>query len=208
MDKMNTIYTIGHSTHKTDYFIKLLKKYDINLVLDVRSSPYSKYAPQFNRELIEEKLENNGVNYNFVGSTFGARQKDLNLYSEDGILDFCKVKESEKFKFCVNKVIDNVNCANIVLMCSEKEPVDCHRSILISEVFSKRNINIKHILANGEIETQTHLENRLLALYEFPAKSQKTLNFFDRNKDINPINNLQKAYEKRNKDIGYSIIPK
>ncbi|MCL2116734.1 MAG: DUF488 domain-containing protein [Methanobrevibacter sp.] len=205
---MNTIYTIGHSSHKIDYFIKLLKKFDINLVLDVRSTPYSKYAPQFNKELFEKELETNGINYNFVGHTFGARQKDSNLYSEDGILDFDKVKESNKFKIGITKVINNVNIANIVLMCSEKEPIDCHRSILISNVFSKRNISIKHILANGEIETQRSLENRLLALYGFPGESQKTLHFFDKNKDNKHLNHLKKAYEKRNKDIGHSIISK
>jgi len=203
---MNTIYTIGHSIHETDYFIKLLKKFNINLVLDVRSSPYSKHASQFNREVIGKKLENNGINYNFLGNIFGARQKNPNLYSEDNIVDFDKVKEDYKFKKCINEVIDNINCVNIVLMCSEKEPLDCHRSILISNVFSKRGIDVKHILADGNVETQKSLENRLLKLYGFPTESQKTLCFFDEANDS--VNHLKEAYKKRNKDIGYCIVSK
>jgi len=205
---MNTIYTIGHSVHEIDYFIELLKKYDINLVLDVRSSPYSKYAPQFNKKNIEEKLEENGIHYNFVGDSFGARQKNPNLYSKDGIVDFDKVRESIKFKATFNKVIDNINNANMVLMCSEKEPIDCHRSILISKAFYRKGINIQHILADGEIETQKDLENRLLSLYKLPTKTEVTLDFFNKNSDNNKFDHLKQAYTKRNKDIGYSIISK
>ena len=205
---MNTIYTIGHSVHKADYFINLLKKHDIDLVLDVRSSPFSKHASQFNREIIQKELERNGIHYKFVGNTFGARQKDSSLYSDEGILDFDKVKKTDKFKECVEKVIEYINRANIVLMCSEKDPIDCHRSILLSKAFFDEDINIKHILENGEVETQLGLENRLLELYELPRKTQKTLDFFAKGDGEGFINHLQIAYKKRNKDIGYCIISK
>ena len=176
--------------------------------MDVRSSPYSKYAPQFNRKAIKEKLEENRVHYNFLGDSFGARQIDPNLCFEDGIVDFNKVKESDKFKTAFNKVIDNINGANIVLMCSEKEPIDCHRSILISNAFYEEGINIEHILDNGEIETQKDLENRLLSLYKLPRKSEVTLDFFSKNSGNSKLNNLKQAYEKRNRDVSYNITSK
>jgi uncharacterized protein (DUF488 family) len=202
---MNTIYTIGHSIHETAYFIKLLKEYDINLVLDLRSSPYSKQASQFNRDAIRRELENNRIKYNFLGDIFGGRQKDPNLYSDEGIVVFDKVKEDKKFKKGINEVIDKINSNNIVLMCSEKEPLDCHRSILISKVFSEKGIDVKHILGDGNIESHKSLENRLLKLYGFPTKSQKTLSFFDKNMADVLINHLEEAYKKRNKDIGYKF---
>ncbi|KZX11132.1 DUF488 domain-containing protein [Methanobrevibacter curvatus] len=197
---MNTIYTIGHSVYEIDYFINLLNKYEINLVLDVRSIPYSKHTPQFNRELIKKSLENKGIRYEFFGDVFGARQKDHALFNEEGILDFVKFKELDSFKEALNKVIENINLLNIVIMCSEKEPLDCHRSILISKAFSNHGVEVYHILDNGELESHKSLENRLLDCYGFPQKTQVSLDFFKEEKEINY---LKKAYKMRNRDIGY-----
>lgn len=198
---MSTIYTIGHSVHEISYFISLLKKYDIDLVLDVRSTPFSKYAPQFNKEVLRETLGDNNIQYTFLGDSFGARQKDASLYGEDDILDFCKVLNSERFNETLNQVIDNINGANMALMCSEKEPIDCHRSILISRAFKDKGIEVNHILGNGKIETQNGLENRLLELYDFPTDYQPSL--FSFSNDNEKVDYLDKAYKKRNKEIGY-----
>ncbi|GAA5817991.1 MAG: DUF488 domain-containing protein [Methanobrevibacter sp. CfCl-M3] len=201
------IHTIGHSTHEIEYFIELLQKHEIDQVLDVRSTPYSKHAPQFNKKQLKKELEANEICYKFVGDSFGARQEDPKLYSEDGILDFNKVMKSQKFRNTFNKVMDNINRANFVLMCSEKDPLNCHRSILISNAFSKENVKVNHILSGGEVETQIDFENRLLDLYNYRRKPQETLDFHF-NKNNNEIDYVKKAYEKRNKDIGYSITSK
>jgi uncharacterized protein (DUF488 family) len=202
---MNRIYTIGHSVYEIGYFINLLNKYEIDLVLDVRSTPYSKHAPQFNRKVIKKSLENKEINYEFLGDVFGARQKDHALFNEKGILDFDKFKDADSFKKALNKVIENINLSNIVLMCSEKEPLDCHRSILISKAFSNHGVEVYHILDNGELESHKSLENRLLDFYGFPKKTQVSLDFFKKEKEGDF---LKKAYKMRNKDIGYCIPSK
>ncbi|MGL6298396.1 MAG: DUF488 family protein [Methanobacteriaceae archaeon] len=215
---MNSIFSIGHSTNDWDVFLNLLKKNEINCVVDVRSVPYSKYASQFNKEKIKKKLELNNIKYEFMGKTLGARQTDKELFDNDGILDFEKVLKLGKFKDSINEIIKNLeNGTSVALMCSEKEPISCHRSILISRSFFNKNIVVKHILGDGSIETHEELEQELLKLYDFPCNNQvllfknsskdaqTSLDFFNNNSKENSEDKcyIEEAYKKRNKEIGY-----
>lgn len=200
---MSNLFTIGHSKHTQDYFLRLLKKYNINYLLDVRSTPYSKYAEQYNKESICTFLKREDIVYSFMGNSLGARPTDNTLYSEQGYLDFEKVAESEKF----NKAIDNVLLGlskknKIALMCTEKDPFECHRAILIARAFSKRGVEVNHILADGSIQTQRELDNRLLEKY-FPDWNQ--LSIFNYKNNIDEKEYLDQAYRKRNIDIGYNL---
>lgn len=201
---MGFLYTIGHSHHEPDYFLRLLRKYDINYVLDVRSTPYSKFAPQFNAETINAFLSKRNINYVQMGNFFGARPKDLELYTPEGYLDFNKTRNTVDFKKAVNNVLLGMNKGNnIALMCTEKNPIECHRTILVSKAFYDLNIPVKHILSNGTLRTQDSINEELLDMY-FPERNQ--LNLFNfQNDSPNEKDLIEKSYYLRNRDIGYHI---
>lgn len=203
---MGSLYTIGHSLHRMDYFLGIIKDYNINYILDVRSTPYSKYAEQFNRGYIEKELQNAGLNYFFMGSFFGARPDDRSLYCDEGYLDFERVRKSPQFLKGFNSVIKGLEQENnIVLMCTEKDPFDCHRAIMVSRAFDLANIEVNHILEDGKLQSQTKLNERLLNKY-YPDRTQLTL--FDYLDIKEESDYLSMAYQQRNKEIGYRFEAK
>lgn len=203
---MEKLFTVGHSQYTPDYFKKILEKNGINFVLDVRSTPYSKFAEQFNRENIQVFLRKNNINYSYMGKYFGARPTDLSLYTTEGYLDFEKVSQSELFNIGVENVILGLEHGNrIALMCTEKDPIDCHRAIMVARAFDLKGIEVSHILPDGNIQTQRELDNRLLDLY-FGDREQ--LSIFNYNTEITDDEYLVQAYRKRNEQIGYRINQK
>jgi len=202
---MGGLYTIGHSKHTQEYFVELLSRYKMNHVLDVRSTPYSKYAEQFNKDNVCKVLQSENIRYSFMGNFFGARPEEKNLYNVEGYLDFEKVAESDKFNRGIENVILGLGKKNnVVLMCTEKDPFDCHRAIMVARAFALKGIEAKHILANGNIQTQSELDSRLLDKY-FPDRGQ--LSFFDNNA-LSDEEYLRQAYHERNVEIGYRLDEK
>lgn len=198
----NILYTIGHSQHDVKYFIYMLQKYEINYVLDVRSTPYSQFAENFNRENIKIALKKAGIEYSFMGSYFGARPEEWNLYSKDGYLDFEKARKSVKFQNGVHNVIKGIHEGNsIALMCTEKDPIECHRAIMVARTFYEKKINVQHILADGSLQGHDVLNHRLLELY-FPDRYQISL-FSSENKSEEEY--LEEAYRNQNRKIGYHM---
>lgn len=200
---MGALFTIGHSQHTPEYFSSLLMQHKVNYILDVRSTPYSKYAEQFNKDNISKWLEAKGIHYAFMGNFFGARPTDLSLYHPDGYLDFEKVSHSEKFlKGMENVLLGLSHGNNIALMCTEKDPIDCHRAIMVARAFAINGTNVTHILSNGFLQPQKELDERLLDMY-FPDRGQMTL--FNYNETISENEYISQAYKKRNEEIGYRI---
>lgn len=200
---MGILYTIGHSQHEFEYFISLLKKYDINYLLDVRSTPYSKYAETYNKEKLSGLLYSRGIEYSFMGKFFGARPNNIQLYCKEGYLDFEKVAHSDLFiKAMQNVTLGLERGNNIALMCTEKDPFDCHRAIMVARAFSLNGIDTNHILFDGTLQTQGELDQRLLNKY-FPDRAQYSL--FDYSDVENDDENVELAYKERNKEIGYHL---
>lgn len=200
----NKLFTIGHSSHQLEYFFSLLKKQDINFLVDVRSVPFSKYTPQFNKEDLKKFLLGNGIYYLFMGQEFGARREDTSLYTDEGYLNFEKVAKSKLFNVGIERIITGIEKGfRIAFMCTEKDPVDCHRNILVARAFYKLNYAIDNILENGKIQDQASLEKRLLDMY-FPDRMQQTL--FDSGETMSDTELINEAYRLRNKDIGYRIV--
>ncbi|WP_026198893.1 DUF488 family protein [Desulfitobacterium hafniense] len=201
---MPRLYTIGHSLHSIDQFNKLLNNHDVNCVIDVRSTPYSKYSPQFNTNELRKFLSINHKSYIFMGEEFGARRSDSSLYDIDGLLDFEKVIKSAFFQAGVKRVKSGLNKDyKIAFMCTEKEPLDCHRSILVGRAFHDEGFEVLNIHEDGSVENQKGLEERLLDLY-FPDRNQTSI--FDilqggRSKEELVV----EAYQLRNREIGYKI---
>ena len=118
------IYTLGHSNYPFDKFIEILKKYDINCVVDIRSTPYSKYNTQYNKEFLHETLKNLGYTYIYMADEFGAKRKTKVSYNDEGYADFDKVIIEDEFKRGIERL--KVGCSKnykIVLLCSMQEPI-------------------------------------------------------------------------------------
>lgn len=197
------LFTIGHTNHSQEEFLQLLRANNITYLLDVRSTPFSQFTSQFNKDVIAAFLKKNGVNYNHMGKFFGARPMDKSLYTEQGYLDFEKARASENFQ----KGLENVTFGldkgfNIALMCTEKDPFDCHRAIMVARGFELKGIDVSHILPDGKIITQTELNNRLLDKY-YPDRNQMSL--FSEISALSEEEVLVLAYRRRNADIGYHI---
>lgn len=198
---MNTIYTIGHSIYEIEDFVKLLKQNQINTIVDVRSTPYSKFASQYNRETLKEYLKQNSICYIFMGNLLGARYEDKTLLFDDGKVNFKKVQETKNFQDGVMRLQKGIEKGySISLMCSEKEAFDCHRFGLISEFLSKKSIEINHIYPD-KVVLQQELEQKLLKKYE---KQIPKIDLFNPNIDFQE--QLKEAYKLRNKDIAYNAL--
>jgi len=190
-------FTIGHSNRTLNEFISLLNNLSINCVVDARSKPYSKYAKQFNKETIKKFLEDNKIYYIFMGNELGAKTENAKFLTK-GEVDFNKLRESPDFKNGISRIIDGLNKKfNIAIMCSEKNPIDCHRFSLISKELKFRGIEVKHIISAGEIKTQEEIENEVVKNFE---KNQ--LNIFGE------LDSIDNAYEKITKKIRYKVREK
>lgn len=164
MDESKSIlYTIGHSNHKTEDFISLLKQHGITCIADVRSAPYSRYCPQFNKDALAAALRAAGIEYVFLGKELGGRPDDPACY-EDGCVDFKRIAERKEFRQGIEHLVASASKYRVAMMCAEKDPIQCHRAILVSRNLKKHNVQINHILADGNIEEHAEAERRLVEM--------------------------------------------
>ncbi len=195
-------YTIGHSNHSVNTFILLLKQYKISYLVDVRSAPYSKFANQFNKESLENELKKNKILYKYMGQILGGRCNNPELQFEDGCVNYQALSQTTSFQEGLEKLFRNIQKGfQIALMCAEKDPYTCHRFVLISKNLQIKNIEILHILENGELLPNEEIENKLLSTYKKDFISGQK-EFFN-NKLPDKINALENAYEQHNRTIAY-----
>lgn len=161
------IYTVGHSTHSMEKFLQLLQKNGITAVADVRSSPFSRHNPQFNKGVLSAELRKRNIAYVFVGKELGARSDDRSCY-EGGKVRYGLLAKTAVFKAGIDRVISGAQKYRVALMCAEKEPLDCHRTLLISRALEERDTSIVHILSDGSTESQEKTMSRLLDLVGLP----------------------------------------
>lgn len=172
MDKIdNPILTIGHSTHNLDAFIALLQKCHVNVLADVRSAPYSRFTPHFNRDSLVDALKTYGIEYLFMGDELGGRSKDPECY-EAGRIRYDRVAATTSFQSGLDRVVRGSAKNRIALMCSEKEPLDCHRTLLVAQALDENGIKVAHIHANGELETHDDAMDRLLKQFNLRSEGE------------------------------------
>jgi uncharacterized protein (DUF488 family) len=164
---MSSIYTVGHSTHTVEKFFELLERNGVNAIADVRSSPFSRHNPQFNKDLLLAALKKRGIAYVFVGKELGARSDDPSCY-EGGKVRYDRLAQTLSFKAGIDRVLGGTQKYRIALMCAEKEPLDCHRTLLVSRALEQRGASILHILSDGSAEAQLQTMSRLLDLVGLP----------------------------------------
>lgn len=189
---LKDLYTIGHSTHSLDRLIELFGGHDVTAVADVRSHPYSRYNPQFNRETFKAHLKAHGIEYVFLGVELGARSQDPACYRE-GQVRFELVAKTALFKEGLARVHKGMKTHRIGLMCAEKDPLFCHRTILVCRHLRAPDIQINHILEDGTIERHQDAERRLMEILRVPASTLFTT--YEQE--------LERAYDIQGKKIAY-----
>ena len=189
---MTTIFTVGHSNHTPDTFIGLLRLHGINAIADVRSSPYSRFASQFNKDALAELLANNRITYVFLGNYLGARPNDPLCY-RNGAIDFARLCQTDYFQEGLERVRNGSARFNLALMCAEKDPIQCHRTILVCRHLRTNNAIIKHILEDGELEDNRDSERRLMNLLHMPTED-----FFKSPEDL-----IEEAYDRQGERLAY-----
>ena len=155
------IWTIGHSNHSAVRFIDLLQGAVVDCVADVRSTPFSRRNPQFSQKALAASLKDAGIEYWFLGDALGARPKDPDCW-ENGKVSYPRIAASSAFQEAIHNLIEESHAKRIALMCAEKEPLNCHRTILVGRALAQRDVELAHIHADGRIEPHAELEERLL----------------------------------------------
>jgi len=142
------IHTIGHSDHAMDTVIALLHQHDITLLVDVRSQPYSRWTPQFNREALEHDLTEGGIGYRYMGDALGGRPSTPDL-STGGSPDYGRMEESPVYQSGIDRLVDLSRTERVAVMCSEGDYRQCHRHHLITQTLLKRGVRVIHIKPDG-----------------------------------------------------------
>jgi len=189
---MKELFTIGHSTHAMERFIALLSAHSITAVCDVRSSPYSKFNPQFNRETVQEELKHKGIVYVYLGKELGPRSDDPACYV-DGRVQYDRLAETDLFQQGLQRVRKGMETYRVTLMCAEKDPITCHRTILVCRQLRENGIRIRHILEDGSIEENDDSIKRLMR----SLKVQEA-NLFQSEEEI-----VQRVYDMQGKKIAH-----
>ena len=164
-----TVFTIGHSNHSFEEFLSLLVRHGVDTLADVRSAPYSRFAPHFDHEALSGALGREGVKYQYYGRELGGRPKNPACY-EAGRVQYDRVKQTESFRRGLKRLRDELVAGSVALMCAEKEPLYCHRTLLVAEALDEppdegEHVHVEHILANGGVERHRTTIDRLLAKY-------------------------------------------
>ncbi len=188
------LYTLGHSNHSIDHLMDLLTRHSITAVYDVRSQPYSRYNPQFNRDGLKSYLEEKGIRYVFLGEQLGARSKNPSHYI-NGKVQYKALAASKEFAQGLKDIQQGLEIDRIALLCAEKDPINCHRAILVCRHLQQDGIDVRHILEDGSLESTAEFETRLIRTLKLPEQDL----FTTREETV------ERAYELQGEKIAYSV---
>ena len=163
MPPTRPILTIGHSRHSWELFTALLAVAGVEAIADIRSAPRSRFSPQFNKDAMREALAARGVGYIFLGKELGGRPRSQDLYT-DGVADYEKMVASPEFRHGLDRLMETARRSNLAAMCSEADPLECHRCLLVGRALAAQGADVRHILASGKIVAHAEVEERLLSL--------------------------------------------
>jgi len=189
------IFTIGYSGTEIDGFLDKLAMNKIDVVCDVRSTPYSIYKPDFSRREFRKHLNSASIKYAFFGEQLGARPKDRSVYVR-GQAKYDKIAETAYFTEGLERLREGSKKLNLALVCSEKDPIDCHRACLVCHNLEDMRERIFHIHTNGELEKQDQFEKRLVDLHKLTPSP-----LFQRSGDWEIA--VSEAYKKQASCIAY-----
>jgi uncharacterized protein (DUF488 family) len=163
MDSTPRLFSIGHSHHDLAGFLGLLHRAAVTAVADVRSHPSSRRLPQFNRPDLERALQALGMSYLFLGDRLGGRPDDPALYDAEGRVDYERVRATPSFRAGLDTLLQAAGHAPVAMLCSEADPLDCHRGLMITPALVEAGVAPLHLRRDGAVETTAEMEERLLA---------------------------------------------
>ena len=152
-----SFFTVGHSSHTMEHFLALLRQHAIGVIVDTRSAPHSRFAPQFDRETLKASLAAAGVRYLWMGDLIGGRPRDPSCYDGEGRVLYGRVAEQPEFQEAVERLERGAGEFRLALLCSEEDPAHCHRRLLISRVLLERGAEIAHIRGDGLLDTDADI---------------------------------------------------
>ena len=173
-----SVYTVGHSNHQLEGFLRLLEDHHIQAVADVRSSPFSRHVPHFNRDALERALKAHGFMYVFLGDLVGGRPEGDEFYDEEDHVRYDKLAESPGFKQGIERIMEGISKYRVALLCGEENPTDCHRRLLIGCVLADKGVAVNHIRRDGSVQSE---EDLAAEEHDRKTKGQSTL--FDLRKE-------------------------
>ena len=187
------IHTIGHSNHPIERFLGLLQPHGITAIADVRSTPYSRFNPQFRREKLQAALAEVGIQYVFLGAELGARSQDPACYDAEGRVSYDRLARTDLFRNGIDRLKAGMAAHRISLLCAEREPLECHRTILVARELVRDGVAVTHILGDGSLESHDHAMQRLAA----------SLRLTDADLFSTPADSIEQAYELQAARIAY-----
>lgn len=189
----NVVYTIGHSSHSIEKLIELLTAHDVTAVADVRSRPYSRFRPHFNRESLSSRLKEAGIAYVFFGRELGGRPEDRACYVE-GTVQYDRLARTSLFQEGLRRVAGGVKRHRISLLCAEEDPLVCHRGILVCRHLATKGIEAMHIRESGRLDGHDEALARLIKDLGLPERDLfRTSDTF-----------VDEAYDRRGRQIAYT----
>jgi uncharacterized protein (DUF488 family) len=167
------IFTIGHSNHSWEAFLGLLRENAITMVVDVRSSPYSRYTPHFNKGPLSQALPPEGIGYLFLGDRLGGHPEAAEFYDLDGRVLYDRLADSTDFREGIDRLLRSISSCRMALLCGEEDPAHCHRRLLIARILGLSGIDVWHIRGAGQVQNEEELrvleemsQNRQLSLFD------------------------------------------
>jgi uncharacterized protein (DUF488 family) len=159
------LFSIGHSNIPAERFLAVLREAGANAIADVRTAPFSRFFPWFSQKALAARLADAGIAYAAMGEALGGRPRNPSLY-RDGVADYEAMAQQPEFLTAIDRLIDGAAHSRSCLLCAEREPLDCHRCLLVARRLAERGMAVGHILHDGSIESHAATEQRLLALEE------------------------------------------
>jgi len=150
---MSSFFTIGHSNHAIEAWLALLAQHGVEVVVDARGSPYSKYVPQFDTELMRHSLERAGIRYLFLGAELGGRPANPAYYDDKGRVLYSRLRNDAHFRAAIARLESGMERFRVALVCGEEDPAHCHRRLLIGRVLCERGHTMLHIRGDGRLES-------------------------------------------------------
>lgn len=154
---MRELYTIGHSSHSAEHFLALLQQNRIEVLVDTRSAPYSRYSPQFDREALRDAVTAASVKYLYLGDVVGGRPKDETHYDDKGRARYAKMGQDADFLAAIERLERGADEFRVALMCSEEDPAHCHRRLLIGRVLMERGTHLLHLRGDGSVQPEAQV---------------------------------------------------
>jgi len=152
MPQPAVIHTIGHSDHTADELLGLLRRHGVTSLVDVRSQPYSRWAHQFNREILSHHVREAGLSYHFMGDVLGGRPADRSLYEPGAERpDYGRMEQTPVYQEGIDRLLKMAGEERVALMCSEGDHRQCHRHMLIAQTLMDRRVEVLHIQPDGSV---------------------------------------------------------